>query len=291
MEDRTPIPGKLSAEVMYASDSTCCVCTERGKCFQIHHIDGNRGNNIFENLAVLCTECHEKTQWRGGFTRKLTPNVVIEYRNNWIKRVSSYRKKRDEMVVSMQESGEGTSLHDEDTGQSLRKRMKFKIPREAFINSLPDLKAKLLADAQPKWDSGVTSTMVQATCDYIDSVVAILIVLSSYYSTNPFGNQSPEEYFSEIISSRFRWHRSIAEPGGSGTGGTMVSLHVTCSVQADDVFDCCEEAARVGEPAVRVVDNATFLVALNFVTVKNMTQFGFHNCSRELTCVCPFNAA
>ena len=235
MAGRTTVPPKIANKVIYASHRTCCVCAEMGagKAIQIHHIDGNPSNHEFQNLAVLCLECHNETLLKGGFDRKLSPDLVIEYRDNWLKQVRKRRKKFNEMLSSTQESGEGTSLHDEDTGQSLRKRMKFKIPREAFINSLPDLKAKLLADAQPKWDSGVTSTMVQATCDYIDSVVAILIVLSSYYSTNPFGNQSPEEYFSEIISSRFRWHRSIAEPGGSGTGGTMVSLHVTCSVQAD----------------------------------------------------------
>jgi len=54
---RTPIPSDLAAEVLFASDNTCCVCRERGKRIQIHHIDESPSNNVFENLAVLCLEC------------------------------------------------------------------------------------------------------------------------------------------------------------------------------------------------------------------------------------------
>ena len=75
--------------------------------------------------------------------------------------------------------------------------------------------------------------MVQAYHDYIDSITGILVTLSNYYSTKQFGNHSPQEYFSEIISSRFRWHRTIAEPHGPGTGGTIVSLIVGGNVMAD----------------------------------------------------------
>jgi 5-methylcytosine-specific restriction endonuclease McrA len=62
---RTPIPDDLAAEVLFVADRTCCVCQERGKAIQIHHIDENPSNNTFENLAVLCPQCHNDTQLVG----------------------------------------------------------------------------------------------------------------------------------------------------------------------------------------------------------------------------------
>ncbi len=63
---------------MFASDSTCCVCRERGKAVQVHHIDEDPSNNTPANLAVLCLECHNQTQVSGGFGRKLTDTLVIK---------------------------------------------------------------------------------------------------------------------------------------------------------------------------------------------------------------------
>lgn len=74
---RIPIPVDLATKVLFAADRTCCVCSERGKETQIHHIDENPSNNVFENLAVLCFECHNKTQIKGGFGRKLSSSLVL----------------------------------------------------------------------------------------------------------------------------------------------------------------------------------------------------------------------
>ena len=103
----------------------------------------------------------------------------------------------------------------------------------AYINSLPEFKSALYRQAQPNWDTGVTATMVQANYDYIDAITGILVTLASYYSPGQFGTQSAQEYFSEIISSRFRWHRAIAEPHGPGTGGTIVNVTVGGNVISD----------------------------------------------------------
>ena len=97
---RTPIPNDVAADVMFASDRTCCVCRERGKAMQIHHIDENPSNNKFENLSALCLECHNDTQLKGGFGRKLNSDLVIKYRDEWLQRVQSRRNLSDEMAVN-----------------------------------------------------------------------------------------------------------------------------------------------------------------------------------------------
>jgi hypothetical protein len=63
----------------------------KGKPFQIHHIDENPANNEFRNLAVLCLECHNETQIRGGFGRKLNADQIILYRDDWLIQVAKTR--------------------------------------------------------------------------------------------------------------------------------------------------------------------------------------------------------
>lgn len=237
---RTPIPSDLAADVMLSSDSTCCVCRERGKTLQIHHIDDDPSNNVFENLSILCLECHTDTQLKGGFGRKLNAHIVIKYRDEWIERVKLRRNLADEMAVKRQVGEISLSQQIETSPQPVIQHTQLKDPPMDYINSLPEFKAALLRQAQPKWNTGVTATMVQANYDYIDSLNGILVTLAGYYSPEQFGNQSAQEYFSEIISSRFHWHRAIAEPHGPGTGGTIVN--VTCSGGVmDDVEKMVED--------------------------------------------------
>jgi 5-methylcytosine-specific restriction endonuclease McrA len=88
---RTPVPQDISAEILFLSDRTCCVCRDNRKKVQIHHIDENHNNHEKNNLAVLCLECHNETQISGGFGRKLDAHQIRLYRNNWHKFVAENR--------------------------------------------------------------------------------------------------------------------------------------------------------------------------------------------------------
>ena len=88
---RIDIPAATAAEVLFRSDRTCCVCRQRGKPVQIHHIDDDPGNNDVENLSVVCFDCHRDTQLRGGFDRKLDAGQVILYRDDWNRVVADAR--------------------------------------------------------------------------------------------------------------------------------------------------------------------------------------------------------
>jgi len=247
---RTPIPSNIAVEILFVSDNTCCVCRERGKTLQIHHIDDNPSNNAPKNLAVLCLECHNKTQIKGGFGRRLNASLVIKYRDDWLKRVKLRRDLADKAAVKRQ-VGKETLSEQVDTFMELPiKHTKLKEPLLKYIDSLPYFNAALLRQAQPKWDTGVTATMVQANYDYIDTLTGILVALANYYSPKQFGNQTPQEYFSDVIASRFQWHRTILEPHGSG--GTM--LNVICGGSV------LEDTERMIEDMVRALaeDNDEF---------------------------------
>lgn len=81
-KERTSIPAALAVQVLYEADRTCCVCRVNRQV-QIHHIDEDPSNNTNENLAVLCLLCHDETQIRGGFARKLGAGLVRMYRDSW----------------------------------------------------------------------------------------------------------------------------------------------------------------------------------------------------------------
>lgn len=82
-KERIPITPELAAEVMFASDRTCCVCRLEKHKVQIHHIDENPSNNALENLAVICLHCHSDAHTTGAFVRNLTPELLRLYNSSW----------------------------------------------------------------------------------------------------------------------------------------------------------------------------------------------------------------
>jgi hypothetical protein len=88
---RVEIPPDVAAEVLFLADRTCCICRQRSRPVQLHHIDDNSANSVADNLAVLCFDCHRETQIRGGFDRKLDAVQVRLYKLDWVKRVEMQR--------------------------------------------------------------------------------------------------------------------------------------------------------------------------------------------------------
>lgn len=88
---RVPVPKDVDTEVLYAADYTCCVWRESSRGVQVHHIDEDPANNDIVNLAALCQICHEKTQIRGGFTKKLSALAVTRYRDAWLQDAAAKR--------------------------------------------------------------------------------------------------------------------------------------------------------------------------------------------------------
>lgn len=93
-----------------------------------------------------------------------------------------------------------------------------------YIESLPKFKSDLLQQVNQQKFNGSTLDIVQANSDYMDALTGILVILANFYSPECFGEQSPQEFFSEILSSRYRFYSMLSEPGGRGTGGTISSI-------------------------------------------------------------------
>jgi len=88
---RVEIPQEVAAQVLFLADRTCCVCRQRSRAVQLHHIDDDPKNSVAGNLAVLCFDCHRETQLHGGFDRKLDAAQVRLYKADWNRRVEVQR--------------------------------------------------------------------------------------------------------------------------------------------------------------------------------------------------------
>jgi hypothetical protein len=78
---RPKIPPALEYEVLLANRHSCCVCQKPR--VQLHHIDGNPSNNIAANLAPLCLDHHDMATMQIGLTKKLQPDDVKTYKDEW----------------------------------------------------------------------------------------------------------------------------------------------------------------------------------------------------------------
>jgi hypothetical protein len=222
---RTSVPDDVSAEVMYLHDRTCCVCNERGRSIQIHHIDENPSNHSVDNLAVLCLEHHEQTQIRGGFGKKLRGVDVLKCRAAWLARVSAIRERADN-IVALAMAGTVSTVQPAEQEWDEPSRAVI----VGYLNALPHLRKAAHTAAKPRWDSGIHSEMVEACYDVIEVFERALSHMASFYPRNHFGDGRPAAFFSALLTSRYSWYRAIYEPRGPGTGGSLVSEIVAGSV-------------------------------------------------------------
>lgn len=80
---RTNLPRAVEYKVRKTSLDSCCICKKDG--IQIHHLDGNRNNNRFENLAPLCPNHHARADLRSPMIKNLTPDFIRYMRDEWYK--------------------------------------------------------------------------------------------------------------------------------------------------------------------------------------------------------------
>lgn len=58
---RQKIPSMRVKEVFQEAASCCAFCSEATvAALEIHHLDDNPGNNVIENLLLVCSTCHSK---------------------------------------------------------------------------------------------------------------------------------------------------------------------------------------------------------------------------------------
>ncbi len=229
-KQRMETPEEIAAEILFLSDRTCCICCTRGKPVQLHHIDENPANNLIENLAVLCIDCHNETMIIGGFGRKLNGTQIKKYKNEWLERVKQRKIRADELASIETVTGKKREFEKDLLNLKKNKGLGLLIN---YLDKILIVHDEQLEISQDKWDSGVASEMIQGNYDMIDFYEKVLIELATFYPENHFIGKSPNKYFNELISSKFLWHRLVLEPQGGGAGGTIVNTMTGGNVMED----------------------------------------------------------
>lgn len=228
---RVPIPRDVAAEILFATDRTCCVCNVRGRPVQLHHIDEHPDNNEPHNLAALCLDCHNETQLNGGFGRHLNAAQVIKYRDDWHLRVANRRAEADLLAATVSEPLRAVGF----AHPSNRSEPPVVPPSTGlleYLNTLPALRRLAYEAAQPGWAAS-TADMVEASYGVIEVFEGVLARLARYYPNEHFDANDPRNYFSEVIATRFRWHHHRRSTAGVGYSGTIAALLTASDVVRD----------------------------------------------------------
>lgn len=88
VKTRKAFPIKLENEVLYKSARTCCVCRIPRKPVEIHHIDQDPSNNVYENLVSICRNCHDEAHTTHTMSKNLTPARLKDAKEKWEKEVA-----------------------------------------------------------------------------------------------------------------------------------------------------------------------------------------------------------
>jgi hypothetical protein len=74
--------------IYFETDDSCAICGTKGiDVLTEHHIDGNRSNNEYDNLIILCHNCHHKITNNKG----LAKDKIVERKRHLIhKTITTY---------------------------------------------------------------------------------------------------------------------------------------------------------------------------------------------------------
>jgi hypothetical protein len=112
---RKPIPIKTKEEIVRRNKGICCICRERGKGYNFHHIDENPSNNTLENIALLCVKDHDLhhryNEYDNTNHSELTRAQIIDYKNQWEWFIEEAQKENPELIAVINIYGTEEQIH------------------------------------------------------------------------------------------------------------------------------------------------------------------------------------
>lgn len=225
MKKRVPIPPQVYAEIEYLSDKTCCICNTRGKSVQIHHINEDPSCNDFDNLILVCLQCHDEIHTTRRLGRSYTKESLIKFRDEWYARVKNIRKTVDAAIVESKVSFEscvnsGNIENKEYSFPGLFENENKELSE--FILSINTNYASVKHVAQEKYDIGSTLEImngIQIEYTFLESTIE---KLKSFYPKNHFIDECNEDIFSKLLKSIWSLAYKLSAPFGMEEAGTIV---------------------------------------------------------------------
>lgn len=88
---RVPIDKEVAHRLLHRSRYTCCACRgSKGIGYVIHHISlySKTQDNSYENLIVLCLDCHSLAHGASGLASTITEYQLIKSKERWESQVA-----------------------------------------------------------------------------------------------------------------------------------------------------------------------------------------------------------
>ena len=137
------------------------------------------------------------------------------------------------IVLHRKQDKQLSAVQGQDPSNEFARRYTDQPSHIRFLEALPKLKAVVYENARGGWDTGVTAEMRQASYDVIDFLEYAWLRVAEFYPPKNFGSDSPEKFIRKYIQDRFSFHWGKHEPGGPGTGGTIVGIMTGGDVMED----------------------------------------------------------
>lgn len=152
---------------------------------------------------------------------------VTQYRDEWVTRVTTLKKKADEILLQKQ-----LGVIDAAGKAPKEWQQPGDIEMAAYIESLPDTMQRSYEIAMPDW-SKANFIKAQATYQVIRVAEKLWIGLAAWYPPKHFGGMPAEEFIFQYIGGRYDLRHALMEPGGPRSGGTMMIPMIAYGVLLD----------------------------------------------------------
>lgn len=185
-----------------------------------------------------------KTVWqiKYGFTITVASIVIFLLYSNTVQIQNSSTVVAQEQIQKslqeasqdiIQESSADVILDPSPTIEQPKKRSTENPDDIQLIWSLLDERKEAYLKEKPRWETGITMEMVMASDAVIDLLKKQWTALAEFYPPKHFDNKTADEYMQEYIQYRFRFHYSLYEMEGPGSGGTIVKVIAGNNVISD----------------------------------------------------------
>ncbi|ALL13162.1 hypothetical protein [Caulobacter henricii] len=168
---------------------------------------------------MLCLDHHNQTELKGGFARKLGPDLVRKYRDEWVATVT---RGRIEIERRLNEQAQRLPQYERsfvDPSATLGEN-----PALAdYLDSLPDLLLATVRSLRTDLNSGVTLDVVMSSGEVVSILESMWVRLARFYADDHFGDD-PGGFLSAHLDEQLKWHSRLIEADGAGSGGTVVRV-------------------------------------------------------------------
>lgn len=217
---RKKIADEICDLLLFECNRTCCICMLPGKDVQIHHIDQNSSNNTYENLIVLCLDCHSNVHKKGGFGRNWTEGQLQQNKEEWKERVRN--RKQDADKLASIESVTGTIHQPHVDPEDMEYRSIDDPLLGRYLEEILIIHQAQKKVAQLSFDTGIIMDTNLACDRLVDFYETVLVELATFYPKGHFQNKHPKIFFSEQIAARAVFQGYTLRPE---EGGFFPSMH------------------------------------------------------------------